>query len=210
MHNDRPPAGPQATPPEDATPGTAPGTAAQPASGLGPDCVCCDPTGKLKFRTFRERMSEPRFSAVLILLFALGGPLFIGGLTWLLNPTMPWPTLVMEAVDTGWVSPMLILVVFTVILAAIEVRRIRQARYVLRGTSMLIGVAAVRARYYIDQGHAQAADMALHDMVNYLRRRAPRETRRQWEDEVFAWYDTHPVARELPRPPRIHMDGDDK
>lgn len=121
----------------------------------------------IPMRSFRARVTQPRFSAVQVLAIALGGPLVFATVTWLVDPDVPWPMLFMEAIDNGWMSPLMVLAVAAIMIQAIEVRRIRAVRNVLRGSSMLVGMIAVRARYYAGEGHANAVDMALREMANY-------------------------------------------
>lgn len=158
-------------------------------------------------RRLRDHLAQPRISPVQLFIIGLGGPAFIATLTWLLDPGMPLSTLLLESVDSGWFGPMMFLLVFTVVAAVGEFRQMRRARYVLRGSSMLIGIAATRARHYENEGRGNAWDMAMHDVSNYLHRHVSREILATWETAVFEWYRTHPAAAKLPHPPAaLHED----
>lgn len=155
----------------------------------------------------RNRLWEPRFSAPQVLAIALLGPAFVGIMTWMVDPGRTWWSYSLEAIGAGWFSPLVILVIVAVLLAVNEFRGLRRARYVLRGSSLMLGVAATRARYYHEQGESNAWDLATYDVTNYLHRRVSRETLRSWETAAFDWYDTHPAAQQLPKPPAaLHED----
>lgn len=152
-----------------------------------------------------RRLLEAKIHLLPVAGLAVLGPVFAATLAYLLIPGPSWWRFYLDSVGTGWMSPVLVLVVVVIAKIHNEIREQRRLRREAAGTTVALGVFATRIRYYADTGAGDPHAAAAIDVAHYLAGRVPRDTARSWEQEATAWYADTPAAQHLPPPPAAKL-----
>lgn len=176
-------------------PGETPSGDASPAVGLDAGEQAQD-----QDTTWFSVLKKPQFNVAMLLILALGMVPVGAGLAHLADPTLSWPTYMMQAIGTGWTGPLLVLLLLTLAKVIFTVRGRVLDRRLMHASSMIISLVASRTAHYEEVGVPEPAKAAAFDAAAFITEKVTSAQGGQWVGEALKWYVAN-VADAMPAPP---------